>query len=664
MKLQNITLSNFKGLAETTFSFGGRSALIQGANGAGKSRTMDAYSWLLTGQDSSGAANFDIKPTKEDGNGNLVIDRGETGDRQIECSVQAEFERPDGSKFTLKRALKENWVTPTGETQKEYRGDKTDYFIDGVPHKLKDYSDFVAKEFAAENLIRLVSIPGHFNDGIDKALDRRAILFDTFGDMTDDEVIKSVPDLAPLESRLEGRTVDGLKEMMTYRRKEAIAENDGLPIRIDEATKSLVEGADSEKAEREITKLDEQLQQLNGELLSLDRENPKETLKASLTAKQKELERETTSYNNYCDDKANELTRAHRLAVQAAEDELRAKEAELTSTTRKLEQITAELSRLSAVRKQHLADWKTANAEVFSADTTCPTCKQEFPKEYLEELEGNWNEAKAEKLSGITAKGKVVATDIEWLEREKATIEADITKAQAGINETAAKLKSEKGNEPKFEPEKAIADEYLAKAKKLKGEIQKLEESLNSTEDSSNPEKTELKERIDFIKFKRAEQQKIIAQAENNAQIKSRIAEYAQRQKEIREILDDTKQVLDLCDKFSRSKAAIISDNINKHFEIVKFQLFEELKNGGTREVCEATALGKSYSGRGMNKALRVAANLDISVTFSKALDLNIPIFLDDVEGAFDRYGVDTGDRQVITLLAVDESPLEVIIND
>jgi DNA repair exonuclease SbcCD ATPase subunit len=66
--LKKLTLQNFQG---GTFSVEAKNCEdlnIYGANGSGKTRLMSAFLWLLTGKDSLGRSDFEIKNLDTSGN--------------------------------------------------------------------------------------------------------------------------------------------------------------------------------------------------------------------------------------------------------------------------------------------------------------------------------------------------------------------------------------------------------------------------------------------------------------------------------------------------------------------------------------------------------------------------------------------------------------------
>lgn len=75
IQLLNLTLTSFKGISGLTLSPNGNSLNVLGRNATGKTTLFDAFTWLLFGKDSHGAAAFQIKPRAEQSViGELLID--------------------------------------------------------------------------------------------------------------------------------------------------------------------------------------------------------------------------------------------------------------------------------------------------------------------------------------------------------------------------------------------------------------------------------------------------------------------------------------------------------------------------------------------------------------------------------------------------------------
>jgi DNA repair exonuclease SbcCD ATPase subunit len=66
MRILKLKLDNFQGVRAADYQFDGKNASFYGENGSGKTTLLNAYTWLLFGKASDGAANFTPKPRKGD----------------------------------------------------------------------------------------------------------------------------------------------------------------------------------------------------------------------------------------------------------------------------------------------------------------------------------------------------------------------------------------------------------------------------------------------------------------------------------------------------------------------------------------------------------------------------------------------------------------------
>ena len=144
IRIDKLTLHNFKGVREGVFQFNGSNARLEGENGAGKSTVFDAFTWLLFGKDHQGQdwTNFDLKTidpkTREPFHG-------------LEHWVEAEL-RIDGAKRVLRRVVTENWVKPRGDTERVLKGHNQQFFVDGVDTSTKASYDEVIHQWIDENV--------------------------------------------------------------------------------------------------------------------------------------------------------------------------------------------------------------------------------------------------------------------------------------------------------------------------------------------------------------------------------------------------------------------------------------------------------------------------------------------------------------------------------
>ena len=172
MRLNRLSLRQFKGVESFDFTPNGQSGVVLGRNSTGKSTLLDAYSWLLFGKDSRGSASFEVRPLVE----GEPMHRGEH-------AVEAEFVTDSGDLITLKRVLTEKWVRVRGKAFQEYKGTETSYYVNGAPVKAADYNAAVSDLFGGEKNAQLLSDPLYFAGSMPWQ-ERRRILLDLVGEVS------------------------------------------------------------------------------------------------------------------------------------------------------------------------------------------------------------------------------------------------------------------------------------------------------------------------------------------------------------------------------------------------------------------------------------------------------------------------------------------------
>lgn len=250
--LKILTLRDFQG-GTITVDACGENIDIFGANGSGKTRIMSAFLWLLTGKDSLGRGDFEIKNLDATGNQEHGLDH----------AVEAVFDL-GGNELTLKKAYHEVWTKKRGNAKAEMTGNTTDHFIDGVPVKENEYKARVSEIFGDETRFRLLTNPAAF--AAMPWQKQRSLLLEVCGDIPDAEIIASDEALSPLRTALSKYTasktpLDDLKKVTMGRRVEINKQIDQIPVRIDEARRGLpdVAGLDKAALSAEIAALETEL---------------------------------------------------------------------------------------------------------------------------------------------------------------------------------------------------------------------------------------------------------------------------------------------------------------------------------------------------------------------------------------------------------------------
>jgi DNA repair exonuclease SbcCD ATPase subunit len=647
INLLRLTLRNFKGIRDFTLDTEGGNADVYGDNAVGKTTLFDAFTWLLFDKDSQNKKDFQIKML--DARGNVL--------HGLEHEVEGVLLVGD-RRITLRKVFAEKWTKKRGSAQAEFTGHTTDYFVDGVPVKKGEYTDRVA-EIVNEGIFKLLTSPLFFNEQLHWQ-ERRKILLEVCGDVSDDEVIASNKKLDKLPAILNGRSIEDHRKVITARRSEINKELDKIPVRIDEVQRSMPDtnGLDEQALQREIAALKEQIDSKEAELFRV-RSGGEIVVKEK---RLREIEGELLEIKNRLQAGTLEKVAAKRQEVSAlkgAYDELVRQVKDKSRTIERNKQWIAEKNaEADSLREQ----WHQVNNETFEHhhDTNCPTCGQALPEEQIQsahqKAQADFNRQKAERLEQITAKGKAAAAEakrleqetadlareIESLEQQLAAKENDIRTAEAELNALQVGIK-DVDSDP----------QYIAKKQEaavVQQEIDQLRASVQEAAAKVREEIAGLKAQVETLEQEKAKFAQVRA-------AEQRIAELSAREKELAAEFDCLEQELFLSEEFIRTKVNLLEEKINSKFRYARFKLFEQQINGGLVEVCETTFNGVPYSG-GLNNAARINVGLDIINTLSKHYGITAPIFIDNAE-AVTRM-IETTGQQIRLIVSERDKQLRV----
>ncbi len=339
IKIDEITYKHFKGLEDFTLTLNGNDASISGCNGAGKTSLADGFQWLLFGKDSNGAK-INPKPLDADNHEKLGLDP----------TVEAQL-LIDDKPVTLKRILEERWVQKRGELDKTRGNDKTNYYIDGVPTKEKDWKAYL-ESLGGEKELQMLSNSAFFMQ-LNWA-DRRSTLMELSG-VTDEQIIKDNTKLQELGQALGGHSIDELKKILKAQKSDIKKDIDGIPARIQENTDT-IKGLSERLGD--VSKINDELVVKQSELA--DAEEKAATVKngdASLDA-QKELAKlqlEFSEAKHQFSVSANFATET----LQKDADELDQKHRKARSEARDLEEEIYSINRLFEQKKEYRSQMRS-----------------------------------------------------------------------------------------------------------------------------------------------------------------------------------------------------------------------------------------------------------------------------------------------------------------
>ncbi|WP_339063599.1 AAA family ATPase [Tepidibacillus marianensis] len=461
IKLIRLSLSNFKGIRNFTLTANGNNINIFGDNAVGKTTLFDAFTWLLFDKDSSNRKDFELKTISRAGD---VLHNLE---HEVEGILQV-----DGKQITLRKVFAEKWTKKRGSATSEFTGHTTDYFVDGVPVKLKEFKDRV-DEIVNEDIFKLLTSPTFFNEQL-KWQQRREILLQVCGDVSEDEVIASNKDLSELPAILNGRSIDNHKKVIAAKRAEINKELEKIPVRIDEAYRSMPDtnGLKQEELQREIVALKGQIEQKDAEAFRL-------RSGGQIVVKEKqlrEIEGELIEIKNRLQADTLEKITAKRQEISRLKGEHSELQRKFNDLKWTIDRNDQKVKEYQDEAKKLRVQWFDINEEAYKEriDTNCPTCGQDLPAEQIhsarEKALANFNLSKSQRLEEVTTKGKSASSEAKRLIDESTNLVREM-----GFLDQQLKLKEEEIRTAETELNELqsnIADvetdvTYQAKKKKL-----------------------------------------------------------------------------------------------------------------------------------------------------------------------------------------------------
>ena len=622
VKLLKLDIENFRGIKNFVLTPDGHRITVQGANGTGKSTLMAAFLWLLTGKDAQGRENYNVFPLGTDGN------------RLSGCSptVTATLSMPDGRTLILQRSICERWTKRRGSAETEYNGDETRYFIDEVPVSAGEYSSAIFGMFP-EKLLPLLLNAAWFSEQTKDYKERRRLLLEQFGSLQPADVFTANPELSDLESMLGTHSVDEFSRICTERRKRYKDSLSALPARIDENRKQLQPMSDAGDIKNERSKLNVEIAKLQYEIEhttadAVQRHNQQELEKVRqylemIPNKRRVLEASGNAgwleeHNRRVDDaargKQNAMCRAETLAAE-------------------LRVLNLERDHLAAERDRLRVEWVEVNGSVPDIAQTCPTCGQALPAELVQEAQENFNVSKSERLSDIAAKGAKAAQDVETMEQKAARLREDLDTCERAARAAAAAYDMVIAEKPPV-TQMGLFAELDAEEKELKARAEELRQAIQASAQAAEQVVQEKRQKLADMQAQSDAMTSRLAEIERNAALETRIQELEAEQRDTLHQLEEAERGLSMCEEYTRTLVTLLTERVNKHFPTVRFKLFEQQKNGGLREVCEAMVDGVPYGA--LNTASKMQANVEIVQAFSRAADISLPLFLDNRESVTD----------------------------
>lgn len=622
MKLLTLTLSNFKGVKQFILQANGHDAQVYGDNATGKTTLYDAFLWLLFGKDSNNKKDFNIKTLDSDGEPL----------HGLEHTVEATL-TINGSPLTLKRTYYEKWVKKRGEAEQKFSGHDTKFWVNEVPMKAGEYQKQISS-LIDEDLFKLITNPLYFNTQLTWQ-NRRQLLQEMCGNISDEAVIASDPRLAKLSSILGNKGIDDYKKVLAERIKRLNEEIAQIPIRIDELSATLADGqVDYTATEEKVMQLKDYLSHLEDELLSA----------SSITNEYRNKQIKLTQLYQQQNQKRADLAKAANADYDRLLNESRQLQRQINDL---MVEINGAMGLIKAAEEtianndlkadELRQKWQEINAEVFAAPDahalTCPTCGQDLPADQRETM---------------------IATARQTFDTDKKLRCGNITKNGTALMEANDKYRAEVVQlRQDVEAKKHLLSAYEDKLAAIDMQLQAPRETVDI---ESHPEYKAIQAEIDtlvaelqtpgedvtseLLAKKRAagseleQLNAILASKGVNEKTLARIEDLRREHKELAKQVNEYEGHRFLIETFIKQKVALLEDSINSRFRTIRFKMFDTQINGGIAECCEAlvNTNGAWVPYADANNGGKINAGLDIINSLTRHYGVSAPIFVDNRE--------------------------------
>lgn len=640
IKLLNLKLKNFKGIKDLEINFNCQNTNIYGANATGKTTIFDAFKWLFFDKDSNDRKDFNIK----------TLDSNNKPIHFLQHEVEAILV-VDGVDMTFKKVFQEKWVKKRGQTEQEFSGHETNYWIDEVPVKKKDYEEKI-NSLIPESLFKLITDPSYFNNQL-KWSERRELLINISGaNISDEEIFESKERFGKIKGKLEGRTIDDYKKVVQAKIKDLNKQKETIPVRIDELTNTLIteHNIDYEKIEDEKKNFEKKLQQVELEMTDVQAK-AKENMKIAdqLATAKKELA-------DYKLKKGNEYSQKYSLDLINLQNEKRVIESKIRNIQDEDSERLLKIQQDQRRKQELYKKWDEVSNTKLEFDPNsfiCPTCKRQYETDKIEEIkkqfENNLTTHIKNEQDAINKEGQAINVRLDENIKAREKIQQELPELNNHLNEIISQIeKLEKAKEEDNSFNVTTLPEYNDKIK----EIEELEERVKNLTNGDisylQNKKLEITEEINKLN-------KTLNEREIQNKTKERITELQNEEENISNKIQELEGEQFALEEFTKTKVELLENAINSKFEVVKFRLFDTQINGGLIECCDTLVNGVPYSD--VNNAHKILAGLDIINTLIKFYNTSAPIFIDNRESINELYNIDT---QIISLIVTSDQVLRI----
>ena len=641
IEITRIELTNFKGCKHREIELKGDTT-IKGQNGSGKSTIATSIMWVFADVDMELNKNPNITPLG-----------------MSECESRVEIELTiNGRPVTVAKSQK--YKSKSDDYGKTTSSITNSYEINSVTKSYKDFvADMTERGFDFDKFL-ICSNPDCFTADTSKAgrEKMREVLFGMTGTITDAEIASELENADELKALLDkGYKLDEVESMNKSMIKKVNdscgKDNSIINSKIDGL---LTAKTDDDKAALEKSKTDAEkvIDDATKELARLSTDNPNEAIEAEI----KRLEAEISDFRNKAGLEVREARNKLEIEQRQVKTELTIKKSEYNINAYEVANIEKSIASYNESLENWRKLYKKVQDEVLDSNSCkCPTCGKEYDADRIEEIKKDFEASKTSRMDEYKKRAEKEKANIKDAEeliktsRDKVeTCKAEIASLEKREDEIASEL-AKLPTEPDLN---ANAD-----FKALNSALETQKAKIVVVDRTS--EETALKSRIEGAKTELSEIMKRLGAIEHNAEIDAKVEELREFRATSEQNKAKAEKILDQLDRFRQLKNDKLTAEINSHFSLVEWHLYENQRNGEIKSVCKPYIQGKPMDSCA-NGSLVTVMKISICVDLQRFYDNRVPIVCDDYSlmSSVSKKMVDTEGSQLIGLVVTEDKDLVI----
>lgn len=649
MKIEKVTISNFRNIKHAEYSFDHKINIFAGPNKKGKTNRLLAIYWAMCDYLFDGSSNYQ----------SLKV----IGSEKEKVSVELIFD-----KFKLKKEYYEKWVKTRGSNETAMMGHETEYYIDDIKYSVTEAKKLVLDKLGVNerngtkfDLLRAVIDPLYINACDWKIL--RSFVIDLIGDVSNEDVLATETILNDHLQLFEARTFDTSKIATYLKQQISICKNKDKDLESQIKGLNEVSDVDDEtlisaikQKETIQTEIDILSNPIAGEKPNIPIIEKKiitaQTNYLELRKKDKESE-DSENFQKIKD--VEECERLKKIIQIKIED----KKMEYTQTQLECDQLSRDLFRLTDLitySNNRLNELRDTYSEISSTDylenfskpeaNACPECGYILNAESIERALSEQKKQKEQFESSKKTKLKYLIDDAEKIkleiENDALMVEEKRKKSNEcklnllNISKQIEKLDEELGKHQKrlVETQATFVRDYMSEETKIAYvKLQTLEKALREEKEIKTSASDDAK--ISNLQAELRKYSELVDQ--HNA--------YLMIQKQIEKIeFEKDANASKLCqleseqianELFIMTKLNLFKSNISKVFgNRIKFTLIEtNIKEGSWSEVCYPSVLDKETPLHNGSGSEQIVAGIYIAECIKKKLEIgDLPLIFDECD--------------------------------